>query len=212
MEYTFCETLMWFALAGRSFRCLEQQGLGVDHKKAKAIFRSMAERTPDIGGLTENPLRVSLSGGMVWLSIYEAAEGSMEETHFGEMVKASMKSPLVKASFKAKAKTAFTLDGQKKKADSAAKTNPLAKANPFQWNMEVILGRDEEEYTINYHQCGPCALGRQEGLLHLVKHMCVLDIMSIEWMGGVLHRKQTLATGGDMCDFYICKKGSKWDV
>ena len=35
--------------------------------------------------------------------------------------------------------------------------------------------------------------------------------MSIDWMGGVLYRTKTLATGGDCCDFYICKKDSKWD-
>ena len=41
--------------------------------------------------------------------------------------------------------------------------------------------------------------------------MCALDIMSIDMMGGVLHRTKTLAEGKDSCDFYICKKGSKWD-
>lgn len=121
-------------------------------------------------------------------------------------------SPLVMASFKAKAKTAFTIEGQQKRADAAVQSNPLSKDDPFQWNMEVIFGRDADEYAINYHQCGLCALGRQEGLFRLVPHMCVLDIMSVDWMGGVLHRTKTLVTGGDCCDFYICKKGSKWDV
>lgn len=170
----------------------------------------MTERTPDIGALTENPLRICLSGGMVWLSIYKAANGTMEDSSFGEMVTASMNSPLIVSSFKKKAKTAFTIEGQKKKADSAKKTNALATDDPFQWNMEVIYGRDENEYTINYHQCGLCALGKQEGLSHLVPYMCVLDIMSVEWMGGVLYRTQTLASGGDLCDFYICKKDSEW--
>ncbi|MCD7857128.1 MAG: hypothetical protein LUG55_04900 [Clostridiales bacterium] len=30
-------------------------------------------------------------------------------------------------------------------------------------------------------------------------------------MGGVLHRTGTIATGAEMCDFYVCKKGSEWD-
>jgi hypothetical protein len=34
----------------------------------------------------------------------------------------------------------------------------------------------------------------------------------VDMMGGVLHRTKTLATGGDCCDFYVCKKGSKWDT
>lgn len=36
-----------------------------------------------------------------------------------------------------------------------------AGSSPFQWDTEVILGRDAEEYTIIYRQCGLCALGRQ---------------------------------------------------
>lgn len=71
--------------------------------------------------------------------------------------------------------------------------------------------RDTEEYTIRYRQCGLCALGRQEGLPHLVPYLCALDTLSIDWMGGALYRTKTLAAGGDCCDFYICKKDSKWD-
>ena len=41
--------------------------------------------------------------------------------------------------------------------------------------------------------------------------LCALDTLSINWMGGALYRTKTLATGGDCCDFYICKKNSKWD-
>ncbi|MGM9604093.1 MAG: L-2-amino-thiazoline-4-carboxylic acid hydrolase [Faecousia sp.] len=211
MQYSISEKLMWFALAGRCFRYLEEKETHTDRKRARQIFRQMTARIPDIGTLTENPLRICLSAGMVWLSIYEAADGQMEDACFGEMVQYSMESPLVKATYKGKAKTAFTMEAQQKRAGFAAKTNPLAKDNPFQWCTEVILGRDVDEYTILYHQCGLCALGRQEGLLCLVPYMCVLDIMSIEWMGGVLYRTKTLATGGNCCDFYICRKGSKWE-
>lgn len=211
MQYSFSEKLMWFALAGHSFQYLEGKRIPIDRKRAKLVFRQMTARTPDIGTLTENPLRICLSAGMVWLSIYEAVDGKIEDACFGRMVQYSMESPLVKAAYKGKAKTAFTIEAQQKRAGFAAKTNPLAEDNPFQWSTEVILGRDADEYTIHYHQCGICALGRQEGLLHLVPYMCVLDILSIEWMGGVLHRTKTLATGGDCCDFYICRKGSKWE-
>lgn len=30
-------------------------------------------------------------------------------------------------------------------------------------------------------------------------------------MGGVLYRTGTLAEGAEKCDFYVCKKDSKWD-
>ena len=90
----------------------------------------------------------------------------MSEKRFEGMVSASMHSPLIVAAFRAKAKTAFTLKAQQKRASAASLAD--AEHNPFQWNTELIFGRDAEEYTILYRQCGLCALGRQEGLPHLV--------------------------------------------
>ncbi|MCC8107168.1 MAG: hypothetical protein LIO99_14405 [Clostridiales bacterium] len=34
---------------------------------------------------------------------------------------------------------------------------------------------------------------------------------TIALTGGVLHRTGTIAAGAEMCDFYVCKKGSEWD-
>lgn len=212
MKYTCCEALMWHALTPAMFRWLKERKPDWDlpalKRAAKKRFRQMAERTPEIGSLSKNSLRICLSGGMVWLSVYEAAGGNMDEDCFAGMVLASMETPLVKGSFRKK--ELFTAKAQKKRAANAQKGN-AASDSPFNWKTEVLPGRDADECTLLYHQCGLCALGRQEGLLHLVPHMCVLDIRSVEWMGGVLYRTQTLATGGDCCDFYVCKKGSQWD-
>lgn len=214
MKYTVCEALLWHALTPALFRWLaaHKPGWELDalKQRAKRIYRQMVARTPDIGSLAQNSLRICLAGGMVWLSVYEAADGRMDEECFAGMVQASMEAPLVKASFQSKAKAAFTRKAQQRRADNAAKANALSDS-PFNWNTEVFLGRDADEYTIYYRRCGLCALGRQEGLLHLVQYMCVLDIQSIAWMGGTLYRTKTLATGGDCCDFYICRKGSRWD-
>ena len=212
MRYTCCERLMWQIIAPASLRYLSEQGWDTPSlkRRARTIYRQMVKRTPDIGGLTGNSLHICLVAGMIWLSIYEAAEGKMGEDCFGSMVVAGLESPMVKASFIMKAKSAFTLAAQQKRADKAARDN-AAPGGAFNWRSEVILGRDAEEYTILYRQCGLCALGRQEGLSQLVPYLCALDTLSINWMGGALYRTKTLATGGDCCDFYICKKNSKWD-
>ena len=76
---------------------------------------------------------------------------------------------------------------------------------------ETIPGRDADEYTINYHRCGLCALGKQEHLEELIPYMCAMDFISADLMGGVLYRTGTLAEGAEKCDFYVCKKDSKWD-
>lgn len=213
MTYTYCERLIWAAMAPAAFRYLAKQEPGWDisalKQRSRRIYRQMVSRTPEIGSMLKNPLRICLTGGMLWLSIYQAAEETMREPCFEGMVNASMRSPLIVAAFRGKAKTAFTLKAQQKRASAASLAD--ADGNPFQWKAEVLFGRDAEEYSVLYRQCGLCALGRQEGLSHLVPYLCALDTMSIDWMGGRLYRTKTLATGGDCCDFYICKKDSRWD-
>lgn len=213
MKYTCCEEIMWHLMVPGSLRFLSEQGWDAFSlkRKAKAVYHQMVARTPGIGGPGGNSLHICLAAGMVWLSIYEAAEGKMEEACFGAMVGAGMTRPIIKAFYQGKATSVFTLEAQKKRAANAVRDN-AAPGGDFNWQAEVLLGRDAEEYTILYHRCGLCALGRQEGLPQLVKYLCALDTMSIGWMGGVLYRTQTLATGGSCCDFYICKKGSKWDT
>lgn len=134
----------------------------------------------------------------------------MSEECFGGMVNASMNAPLVKKSFRSKGRIVFTRSGQEKRRQKAVLGN-AAPGGDFNWHTEVFPGRDAEEYTILYRRCGLCALGRQEGLANLVPYMCAVDTLSVDWTGGRLYRTQTLAAGGELCDFYICKKGSHWD-
>lgn len=214
MRRSVCETVIWFAMAPAALGYLRKAEPDWDipslKRKTRETYRRMIGRTPDIGSLKENSLRVCQAAGMLWLSFYEAAEGSMSEERFVGMVDASMNAPLVKKSFQAKGKSAFTRSGQEKRREKAVQSN-AAPGGKFNWNMEVLLGRDADEYTILYRQCGLCALGEQEGLPFLVPYMCAVDTMSVGWTGGRLYRTQTLASGGTLCDFYICRKGSHWD-
>lgn len=77
MEYTYCEGLMWHILAPASLSSLQGWDAPALKRRAKTIYRQMVKRTPSIGGLTGNSLHVCLVAGMIWLSIYEAAEAAM---------------------------------------------------------------------------------------------------------------------------------------
>ena len=73
MTYTYCESLMLAAIAPTAFRYLARQELGWDisamKQRSRQIYWQMVFRTPDIGPMMENPLRVCLTGGMLWLSM-----------------------------------------------------------------------------------------------------------------------------------------------
>lgn len=53
------------------------------------------------------------------------------------------------------------------------------------------------------NKCGLCALGKQEHCENLIPYMCEMDYISVELMGGVLHRTGTIATGAECCDFSV---------
>ncbi len=212
MKNSLCEKIMWYALSPTIFQFIKQYWKDIDIKNVKRIsknnYKDMIQRTSDIGSLRKNPLRVCLTSGILWLSIYDAMEGKMNQEQFGEMVSATIEAPMLKKNFQKQ--KAFDIKTQKKKIEKNKIAN-AASDSEFNWNTELILGRDENEYTVIYHRCGLCALGKQEHHEELIPYMCKMDYETIAMMGGVLKRKGTIATGADCCDFYVCKKGSKWD-
>lgn len=100
MKDTICEKLMWKILISPCLKCVgnELKEINVNElrKNSKKKYDEIIKRTPDIGSFMKNPLRVSLSGGAVWLAIYEASEGKITDKVFEEMVKESMSTPLMK--------------------------------------------------------------------------------------------------------------------
>ena len=213
MKYTFCEKVLWYAMNKTIINFLNIKHPNWDIKllksNAKKRYKEIVTDLPDIGSITKNSLRICLSGGALWLAFYETCEEKITDDEFGEMVEATMKAPIIVKAFSSK--NPFTKKAQIKKEKSVKRDNK-ASDSEFNWNTEFIKGRDENEYTVIYKQCGICALARKLNHPELVKYMCALDIMSVDMLGGVLHRTKTLAEGKDCCDFYICKKGSRWDL
>ena len=211
MKYTSCEILLWRVMINSMERSAVRCGAALDRriwrKKTKQFYREIIARTADIGSVKENYLRMSLSGGALWIAGWKASEGRMDTQAFSDMVSACMNTRIMRLAFSSK--SPFSEKAQQKRLESARRTNAIK--SPMNWNVEVLLGRDVEEITILYHRCGLYELGRQEGCQELVPYMCQSDFISVNHMGGRLYRTQTLAGGGSCCDFYICKKDSHWD-
>ena len=213
MKYTFCEKILWHAMSGAIVDFLASEhpnwDIGLVKIKANKRYRQIIADSPDIGSLSKNSLRTCLSSGALWLAFYESCEEKISDEEFGEMVKATINAPIIAKAFSAK--NPFTEKAQMKKEKSVKRDNN-ASDSEFNWKTEFIKGRDKDEYTTIYKQCGICALAKKENHPELVKYMCTLDTLSVDMFGGVLRRTKTLAEGKDCCDFYICKKGSHWDL
>lgn len=213
MKYTYCEKLLWFMMAETDMKFLKDKhpdwNISELKSKTKVRYKELISELPDIGDMMKNSLRISLSGGALWMAIYESTPEPMTEAEFEEMVPYTLlNSPMMKAVFSKQ-----KLFGQKElqKKIRGAKRDNAASNSEFSWQREIIPGRDDDEITTVYTRCGLCALGKKEGHPELVKYMCAMDIVSIDLMGGILDRTKTLATGGDCCDFRCIRKGSHWE-
>lgn len=118
MKNTICEKLMWSAMTPAIFKYIAANCKNTDtfrvKKKSRKNFKDMLARTPDIGGFTKNPLRICLSGGIVWMAVYKAMDGAMSHEQFGEMVTATMQASLIKKAFGSK--NPFDMEYQKKES------------------------------------------------------------------------------------------------
>ena len=123
-------------------------------------------------------------------------------------MRATIQAPLIQKAFGSK--NPFDPESQERKVEKGKISNAISHSQ-FNWITETIPGRDAEESTTNYHWYGLCAPGKQEHLEELIPYMCEMAFISVDLMGGVLYRTGTPTEGAPMCDFYVCKKDSKWD-
>jgi len=63
------------------------------------------------------------------------------------------------------------------------------------------------DYGVDYIECAACKFLEREGAYELAQYLCPADILYSETLGWGLTRTQTLAQGGDCCDFRFKKGG-----
>lgn len=69
------------------------------------------------------------------------------------------------------------------------------------WIVDVLEQTEQFDLGYNYYQCGICKLCTDENCFELAKYLCQLDFVLADMMGMKLERTQTIAEGGDYCDF-----------
>lgn len=76
MKNTICEKMMWSAMTPAIFKYIAVHCIDTDTSRVKKVsrknFKDMLARTPDIGGFMKNPLRICLSGGIIWMAFQRA--------------------------------------------------------------------------------------------------------------------------------------------
>jgi len=83
MRNTLCEKFMWLAMKGTILKFLSTEmpdsEINVIERRFAARYRQLLMEVDDIGPITKNPLRICLTGGIIWMAAYEACKGKMDE-------------------------------------------------------------------------------------------------------------------------------------
>ena len=203
---------MWHFMQGRCFKVLREECPEWDicqlRKEAKKRYREIVDATPSIGSYRDNSLKKNLTGGMVWIAIYETAKErygeKMSIALYEKMCRYSIANPMMLKM--ARLSKPFTRKFQERIMRRSEHENRID--SPYNWQAHYKLGKVDEEFTLYYTRCGLCQLARERGHLDILPAMCLTDYIMFEAMGVILHRDKTLASGDDCCHYYMTKPGS----
>ena len=168
-----------------------------DRSKMKAVkkeYRKIMERADDIGA--NNNLLSSYSLGAFFISCCRNLDLSPEEIF--KIIETNIKKSKMFKSLMGDAKSYVS----EKRRAARREWSKETKERKYKNDWVVDIKEDDPNwYEIDYHECGVCKLFKQEGCFELAKYLCKLDFVIAEVIGLDLHRSQTLAEGGSMCDF-----------
>ncbi len=171
-------------------------------KKSKTIYRQLVEEAEDIGN--DNPMAYNELFALAFVAPYLASEKKISPETVQEMMRRSLYH--IKWYF-----TRTDLNTDKGKAENKksvvkyAKWYTPEKEQMYPTSFKVDFEGQPYDGACYYRitRCPICAYTKKLGVSELMPLLCALDEVMISLQHGVLHREQTIADGGEYCDYYI---------
>lgn len=170
--------------------------------KSKGFYRDLVENMDDIGD--DNPMVYNEMFALVFVSPYLASGRKIPPETIQEMMRRSLY--YIKWFF------AMTDLNTKRGKDSNKKnivkyykwyTPEKEKLYPTSFKVDFEGQPYEDACYYRITRCPICAYTKKLGVDELMPLFCELDDVMISLQHGVLHRKETIAKGGDYCDYFI---------
>lgn len=171
-------------------------------QKADAIYRDMLNRADDIG--KDNPMSSNLYEGLIFFAIWEAADGKISIDNLREITHEVMGFPLMKAVgifVNANKSGLARLEKRMHKNAEWLEVHPQYKG--VSWDFNFDKTKHSEGFYYHFTRCPLNDFARREGYLEVLPVMCEIDLISASLMHAKLIRRQTLASGGEMCDYWF---------
>lgn len=171
-------------------------------QKADAIYRDMLNRADDIG--KDNPMSSNMYEGLIFFAIWEAADGKISIDDLREITHEVMGFPLMKAVgifMNANKSGLARLEKKMHKNAEWLEVHPQYKG--VSWGFNFDKTKHSEGFYYHFTRCPLNDFARREGYLEVLPVMCEIDLISASLMHAKLIRRQTLASGGEMCDYWF---------
>ena len=170
-------------------------------KKARSLYKQMIEKTEDIGA--NNPMSGNIYLGYVFMAVCRAGNFNVDD--FKEIIVEFLSNKLIN-----KAISNLDLNNPRDMEKFAVQMYKMKewtdkhqeyKNSTWDFNFDKNLHRDGFYY--HFTRCPMEKFARENGYLDLLPLCCDVDHIVIQKKKAVLHRKQTLASGGEICDYWI---------
>ena len=171
----------------------------------KKEYRAIIECAPELG--SSNPFALNMYFACVFIGLWLGTGKELSPETMGEIMAESLKTVkplfgLINLNRPSHAKLV-----QSQMADKYLKWyDKHGKEYPTTWEMK---GNAENRHGVYYElrNCPICALCNKEGIPEIMPPMCALDTLMFSMMHGKLIRNQMIASGGEMCDYWIIGDG-----
>ena len=170
--------------------------------KAKREYRAMLERMDDIGA--DNPMASNVYMSFVFFAVYRAANGKIS-------IKALRRISEEAVSWKPMKLMGLFINANKPNGISAIRKMMLKNAEWLEkhpkyknisWDFNFDENKHRDGYYYHFTQCPLNTFARREGLIDVLPVMCDMDFFTAGLMHAKLHRENTLAGGGKICDYW----------
>lgn len=172
-------------------------------KKAKPVYRRMLTETEDIGA--NNPMSSNIYMGFVFLAVWQAADGKINLEEYRQTVIDFMRQPMIQKVMGGnninKPKDMTKLAAMLHKNADWIKEHPEYEQISWDFNFDETKHRDGFYY--HFTRCPMEKYAREHDLLDVLPVCCDIDYESARLYHAKLHREQTLATGGEICDYWF---------
>lgn len=171
-------------------------------KKSKGLYRSLVENADDIGA--DNPMAYNELFALAFVAPYIASDRKIPPETVQELMRQSL--------YHVKWYFAMTnLNTEKGKAANKKSvveyvrwyTPDREKKYPNSFKVDFVGQPYPSACYYRITRCPICAYCEKLGVQELMPLFCELDNVMITLQHGVLHREQTIASGGEYCDCYI---------